>query len=88
MDEAQPRGKILGGTEGLGTVSPQMIEERARETAHSDGRAAKRSRPDPCMRGTDRSYIRLGQARDEKGARPRLGNAARVVGRESSDGAS
>jgi hypothetical protein len=39
MDEAQPRGKILGGTEGLGTVSPQMIEERAREIARSDGRA-------------------------------------------------
>ena len=40
MDEAKPtEGKILRGTEGLGTVTPQMIEERAREIAHSDGRA-------------------------------------------------
>jgi hypothetical protein len=39
MDEAQPSGKITRGTEGVGTVSPQMIEERAREIAHSDGRA-------------------------------------------------
>ena len=40
MDEAQPtQGKILRGTEGLGTVTPQMIEERARESARSDGRA-------------------------------------------------
>jgi hypothetical protein len=39
MDEAQPRGKILRGTEGIGTVSSQVIEERARELARSDGRA-------------------------------------------------
>lgn len=39
MDEAQSRGKILSGTEGLGTVSPQMLEERAREIARSDGRS-------------------------------------------------
>ena len=40
MDEAQPTsGKILRGTEGMGTVTPQMIEERAREIARSDGRA-------------------------------------------------
>src|SRR5436305_4162782 len=39
MDEAQPSGKILGGTEGIGTVTPQMIEKRAREIARSDGRA-------------------------------------------------
>jgi hypothetical protein len=39
MDEAQPSGKILLGTEGLGTVTPQMIEERACEIARSDGRA-------------------------------------------------
>jgi hypothetical protein len=35
MDEAP---KILRGTEGVGTVTPQMIEERAREIARSDGR--------------------------------------------------
>ena len=40
MDEAKrTHGKILRGSEGLGTVTPQMIEERAREIARSDGRA-------------------------------------------------
>ena len=39
MDEALPTtGKILRGTEGVGTVTPKMIEERAREIARSDGR--------------------------------------------------
>ena len=38
MDEAQ-KGKILRGTQGLGTVTPQMIEEQARQIARSDGRA-------------------------------------------------
>jgi len=35
MDEAQ-KGKIIRGTQGLGTVTPQMIEERARQIARSD----------------------------------------------------
>ena len=39
MHEAQPRGKILRGTEGIGSVTPQMVEQRAREIAQSDGRA-------------------------------------------------
>lgn len=40
MNEAQPpSGKILRGTEGLGTVTSQMIDERAREIACSDGRS-------------------------------------------------
>jgi hypothetical protein len=39
MNEALPTtGKILRGTEGVGTVTPQMIEERAREIARTDGR--------------------------------------------------
>jgi len=38
MDEAQ-KGKILRGTQRLGTVTPQMIEEQARQIARSDGRA-------------------------------------------------
>ena len=38
MDEASPKGKILRGTEGLGTVTPRLVEERAREIARSDGR--------------------------------------------------
>ena len=34
MNEAQPTSrKILRRTEGVGTVTPQMIEERAREIA-------------------------------------------------------
>ena len=39
MEEPHSKGKILRGTEGLGTVTPQMIEERAREIACGDGRA-------------------------------------------------
>jgi hypothetical protein len=40
MNKAQPTsGKILCGTEGLGTVTPQMVEQRAREIARSDGRS-------------------------------------------------
>jgi hypothetical protein len=40
MSEALPiSGKILRGTQGLGTVRPEMIEERAREIARSDGRS-------------------------------------------------
>jgi hypothetical protein len=40
MNEAQPTSrKILRRTEGVGTVTPQMIEERVREIACSDGRA-------------------------------------------------
>jgi hypothetical protein len=38
MSETHFTGKILRKTEGLGTVMPQMIEERAREIARSDGR--------------------------------------------------
>jgi hypothetical protein len=38
MDESYSKGKILRGTEGLGTVTQQMIEKRAREIARSDGR--------------------------------------------------
>ena len=38
MNQGQ-QGKIIRGTEGVGTVSPQMIEERAREIARGDGRA-------------------------------------------------
>ena len=34
MDE----GKIVRGTDGIGTITVQMIEQRAREIARSDGR--------------------------------------------------
>jgi hypothetical protein len=37
MDKAH--SKILRGTEGVGTVTPQMIEERAHEIAQREGRA-------------------------------------------------
>jgi hypothetical protein len=39
MNETHSRGKIIRGTEGLGTVTQQMIEERASEIARSDGRS-------------------------------------------------
>ena len=38
MDESQPIGKIVRGAAGIGTVTPEMIEERAREIARSDSR--------------------------------------------------
>jgi hypothetical protein len=38
MDKAHSKGKILRGSEGVGMVTSQMIEERAREIARSDGR--------------------------------------------------
>ena len=51
MNEAlPPSGKILSGSEGVGTVTPQMIEERAREIARSEGR----SQPNDL----DRTYAR------------------------------
>ena len=37
MDQAQPN-KIVRRTEGLASVTPQMIDERAREIARGDGR--------------------------------------------------
>jgi hypothetical protein len=39
MDETHSKGKILRGTKGIGTVTAQMIQERAREIARTDGRA-------------------------------------------------
>ena len=38
MDETYSSGKIISGTEGIGIVTPQMIEKRAREIARTDGR--------------------------------------------------
>ena len=39
MNETRPEGKILRGTEGIGTVTPEMLEDRAQEIARGDGRA-------------------------------------------------
>ena len=40
MNEREPgKGKILRGTEGIGNVTPEMIDERAREIARADGRS-------------------------------------------------
>ena len=61
MDELQQRGKIVRGTEGLGTVTPQMIEERAREIARSDGRA----RPNDLDRTRAREQL-IGAASDSQ----------------------
>jgi hypothetical protein len=38
MNEAQPKGKFVRGFEGLGTVTREMVEERAQEIARGDGR--------------------------------------------------
>lgn len=35
---AGPIGKIVSGAQGLGTVTPEMVEDRARELALADGR--------------------------------------------------
>jgi len=89
MDKLQQRGKIVRGTEGLGTVTPQMIEERAREIACSDGRARPNDLDRPARaRGIDRCYIILGEASDEGGTGARLANATCLDGGEGSDSSS
>ena len=62
MDETHSRGKIVRGTEGLGTVTPQMIEERAHEIARSDGR----NRPNDLDRSTARDELTGTGAGSEK----------------------
>ena len=37
-DQGTPTGRILQGSSGLGTVSEDMVEDRARELAKMDGR--------------------------------------------------
>ena len=70
MNETHSRGKIVRGTEGLGTVTPRMIEERAHEIARTDGR----NRPNDLDRSSARDELTgarsgSGQAptRDEPG---------------------
>ena len=53
MDETHSRGKILRGTEGLGTVTQQMIEQRAQEIARGDGR----NRPNDLDRSSAREEL-------------------------------
>jgi hypothetical protein len=53
MDETHSRGKIVRGTEGLGTVTPQMIEKRAQEIARTDGR----NRPNDLDRSSAREDL-------------------------------
>ena len=62
MDEAHSRGKIVCGTEGLGTVTPQMIEERAHEIARSDGR----KRPNDLDRSSAREEMTGARSGSEK----------------------
>jgi hypothetical protein len=38
QETAAPIGKISTGAQGLGTVTPEMVEDRAREIALADGR--------------------------------------------------
>jgi hypothetical protein len=53
MNETHSKAKIVRGTEGLGTVTPQMIEERAHEIARSDGR----NRPNDLDRSSAREEL-------------------------------
>jgi hypothetical protein len=53
MNETHSRGKIVRGTEGIGTVTPQMIEERAHEIARTDGR----NRPNDLDRSSAREEL-------------------------------
>ena len=63
MNEAlPPSGKILSGTEGLGTVTSEMIEERAREIARSEGR----SQPNDLDRTYAREQLTGATAESEK----------------------
>ena len=63
MNETHSRGKIVRGTEGLGTVTPQMIEERAREIARSDGR----NRPNDLDRSSARDELTGARSGSEQG---------------------
>lgn len=62
MNELHSRGKILRRSEGIGTVTPQMIEERAREIARSDGRA----KPNDLDRTRAREELTGGTSGSEK----------------------
>lgn len=43
-DAGEPVGKINTGAAGLGTVTPEMVEERASQLARMDGRTAANER--------------------------------------------
>ena len=62
MDETHSRGKIIRGTEGLGTVTQQMIEKRAGEIARSDGR----NRPNDLDRSSAREELTGASSGSEK----------------------
>lgn len=62
MDETLSKGKIIRGTEGVGTVTLQMIEERAREIARSDGR----NRPNDLDRSNAREELAGATSGSEK----------------------
>jgi hypothetical protein len=63
MNEKQATGgKILRKTEGIGTVTPQLIEERAREIARSGGR----TRPNELDRTAAREEMTGATSNSEK----------------------
>jgi hypothetical protein len=62
MDETHFRGKIVRGTEGLGTVTPEMVEERAHEIARTDGR----KRPNDLDRSSAREEMTGASSGSEK----------------------
>lgn len=62
MDETHFRGKIVRGSAGLGTMTAEMIEDRAREIARSDGR----QRANDLDRSSAREELTGGTAGSEK----------------------
>jgi len=81
MNELHSRGKIVQRTKGIGTVTPQMIEERAHEIARSDGRAQPNDLGlDYCARATERCCVRLRKTPDEAGTGSRLANTTCIDG--------
>jgi hypothetical protein len=62
MDEGHSTGKIVRGTEGIGTVTSQMVEQRAREIARTDGR----TQPNDLDRNTAREELTGANSRSER----------------------
>ena len=93
MDKVHSKAKIVRGTEGIGTVTVQMIEQRAREIAHSDRRTQPndldRSRAREELTGptsaSEKAPTREGPGRDWQIPLVSSGEKARTVRPEDDD---
>ena len=81
MEEACSKGKSVVEGEGVGTVTPQMIEERAREIPRSDGRA----QPNDLDRGSQKRSTREEPGRDWQMPFVSTGEKAPTVRREDNE---